>query len=227
MIMPYIIRSFHAAKKRLSGKASWNFGCSPKLSQLDLSLSWLWLFLSPVSDLSQDSCNFDHRGLDQTHHQRGTVDHAPSSAAERCPFQSKAVGEIVSFDLHSALDLIPAANRLIPRVYSAKLNESSWCRQRPCWLRACGRRGGFGVGAWRSAERATDPHRAAVLLETLGRLLHGCLGAVQGWGQGARSTSETRAAPEIGVHLMRLKLRHSSVSGVAGTPVKEIGVFWG
>lgn len=84
------------------------------------------------------------------------------------------------------------------------------------------------MGAWRSAERAADPRRAAVLLETPGRLLRGCLGAVQGWGQGARSTSETRAAAaEIGVHLMRLKLRHSSISGVAGTPVKEIGVFWG
>lgn len=49
-------------------------------------------------------------------------------------------------------------------------------------LREAGR---AGVGAWRSAERAADPRRAAVLLETLGRLLRGCLGAVQGWGRGA------------------------------------------
>lgn len=189
--------------------------------------------------LSRDSCNFDHQGLDQMHHQRGTMDHTPSSAAERCPFQSKAVGEIVSFDLHSALDLIPAANRLIPRVYSAKLNESSWCRQRPCWLRACGRRGGLG---WEPGAPQSELRILAMLRccwrpwggSSVGAWVLCRVGAGERCCRAAfphllrrRSTSETRAAPEIEVHLMRLKFRHSSISGVAGAPVKEIGVFWG
>lgn len=57
------------------------------------------------------------------------------------------------------------------------------------------------MGAWRSAERAADPRHAAVLLETLGRLLRGCLGAVQGWGRGAVLQGSVPPPPQEEKHI--------------------------